>query len=273
MRLFTKKTGLGIAAMMFVLSASGCSMSKVTCDSLLNDYAEQSKEYQSVSMVVTTETDSDIQFEGIEPVNSSYVIKTTVDTVGKDAHIMIETKSAEGDVSLQEDYYIYDENESRLIDYVCDASENVMYQARPASDFAYQTAVLDIRNMLSDLTLEQNTTEFNGTECYVFDGKMTWDHFRTTVGVDSVSIVPDIEEGTDMSDILFDTKIYFSKEGHNLTGLSIDAKEPLTAAIGRSVIQDGTYSETVNKTLVTATDIQFNTGKTIELPADMEVIK
>ena len=270
-----KSAAACIAAMLLAGMMSGCTGTKVTCESLLDAYAKQTAEQQSVSMLITTETDTMLHFDDADEVRIDYVVKTEVDTVGNDAHIVHVTTSEASDEASpktnapQEYYYIYDAAASRKTGYLLDSADPVMYQL-DMPDYVYPTAVLDLSSSLSGLTLNPAPAAFNGTECYELDGKMTWETFRQTIGQQLIWVVPDLEAGTDLSDIQFDVKVYFTKDDRKLAGIYTDALAPLNTVIARAAGE--MHTQTVERAEIIVSDIQYNTGKTITLPADREII-
>ncbi len=273
-----KKAACGMAALTLAVIVTGCGgTTEVTGESLLDEFALQRISAKSVSMTMTTEIDTALHFEGINDVKMHHLVTSAVDTVGQDAHIVCTTQSdspsdaTEPEVTQQEKYYIFDTAASEKTGYVLDTKDPVMYKLNDP-DYVYPTDVLDLKSSITNMTLSNATASFNGVECYEIDGRMTWDTFRTTIGQDTVWVVPDIEEGVVLSDITFDVKLFFAKEDHKFEGMSTDALSPLNTVISRSVAKNEN-PQTVKKVTVTVTDIAFNTGKTVALPADREIIE
>lgn len=271
-----RKAAVGIAVTMFAAALTACrEAAEVTCDSLLAEYAQQTANYQSVSMVMTTETNTTLRSQGAENVKVHSVVTTNADAVGKDVHIKNSTRSesADGDApsdgAPQEYYYMYDEAASERTGYRCDWERSEICKLHDP-EVVFPTDALDLKTYITDRRLNAATANFDGTECYEIDGRMTWDAFRSTLGAQAVLAVPDIEEGTVLNDVVFDVSIFFTKEEHKLIAMTIDALSPLNTVLGRS---SGTDTVSIEKALVTVTDVQYNTGKTIALPSSLKVVE
>ncbi len=257
-----------------VCLSDGCGKEKVSADTLITEFEGQLLDAQDVTMKIKTEYGITMRFETVADTYMEGTVNTTVDQAGKDAHVVVRSVSNYGEgEDMQEDYYVYNTEEERLVDYVCDIYDDVIYVARTDEDFVYQTDILHIKERISDISMDETTCLFEGTECYVLKGRMLWNDYKLTIGQDAAFAVPDIPEGTELSDLFFDVSIYFAKEDHALKGFFVNAKDATEAVIGRSVVKDDEYRDITEKMLITVTDIQLNTGIKVELPDDVEYVE
>ena len=281
---------------------SGCTNEKPTIDSLMQQFTEKSKEYNSISFTENLNIAMKMNILGSKSA-MNMLTNVTIDQCNKDIHMAgsmaqktVSNENTDTTDAAIDVYTLYNNDEQLYDTYIYNNQTNEFEHSQEEINNISESMAVNFKNLIgTNLVLKEEIEKYNNIDCYVINGTLDWLTIKESIkslanSIESFTSVYTEDDLTMLNDLIFSMNYYFNKKSLKLEAITIDGAQSfediLSTVMQKSIKKsieneesaetinmDNIFSLSISKFEVILSNLQFNTITEIKLPENKIIIE